>query len=125
MGHLLTDPAHSEHMAVCPQGWKEISHGPSQRKQLGPVAESTSSLSSLLLESPPDTDTSGGVASGLVGVVSVLVGVASVLVGLVSVLVGVALVLEGVALSGEPVLVPKLEICSYFQRQIQTIANST
>ena len=71
MGHLLTLTlwTHSAHMAVCPHGWKEISHGPSQRKQLGPVTDSTS-LSSLLLESPPDTETSGGVASlPVVGVV--------------------------------------------------------
>ena len=76
-------------MAVWPHGWKVISHGPSQRKQLGPVTESTS-LSSVLLESPPDTETSGGVASLLVGVASPLVGVASLLVGVVSLLVGVA-----------------------------------
>ena len=70
------------------------------------MAESTS-LSSLLLESPPDTETSGGVAllpmdvtSVLVGVVSVFVtvlaGVVSVVVGVVSVLVGVVSVLVGV-----------------------------
>ena len=83
-------------MAVCPHGWKVISHGPSQRKQLGPVTESTS-LSSVLLESPPDTETSGGVASLLVGVVSLLVGVASLLVDVVSLLEGVATLLVGVA----------------------------
>ena len=71
---------HSAHMAVWPHGWKVISHGPSQRKQLGPVTESTS-LSFVLLESPPDTETSGGVASLLVGVASLLVGVATLLVG--------------------------------------------
>ena len=68
VGHLLTGWAHVAHMAVCPHGWKEISHGPSQRKQLGPVTESTS-LSSDLSESPPDTETSGGVASLPLGVV--------------------------------------------------------
>ena len=67
-------------MAVWPHGWKVISHGPSQRKQLGPVTESTS-LSTVLLESPPDTETSGGVASLLA---SLLMGVASLLVGVVS-----------------------------------------
>ena len=79
---------HSAHMAVWPHGWKVISHGPSQRKQLGPVTESTS-LSSVLLESPPDTETSGGVASLLVGVASLLVGVATLLVGVATLLVGV------------------------------------
>ena len=69
IGHFLTGWAHVAHMAVCPHGWKEISHGPSQRKQLGPVTDSTS-LSSVLLESPPDTETSGGVASLLLGVVT-------------------------------------------------------
>ena len=83
-------------MAVWPHGWKVISHGPSQRKQLGPVTESTS-LSFVLLESPPDTDTSGGVASLLLGVASLLVGVASLLVGVASLLVGVASLLVGVA----------------------------
>ena len=84
-------------MAVWPHGWKVISHGPSQRKQLGPVTESTS-LSSVLLESPPDTETSGGVASLLVGVASLLVGVASLMVGVVApLLVGVASLLVGVA----------------------------
>ena len=84
-------------MAVWPHGWKVISHGPSQRKQLGPVTESTS-LSSVLLESPPDTETSGGVASLLVGVVSLLVDVvASLLVGVASLLVGVASLLVGMA----------------------------
>ena len=84
-------------MAVWPHGWKVISHGPSQRRQLGPVTESTS-LSFVLLESPPDTETSGGVASLLVGVVSLLEGVASLLVGVVaSLLVGVASLLVGVA----------------------------
>ena len=92
-------------MAVWPHGWKVISHGPSQRRQLGPVTESTS-LSSVLLESPPDTETSGGVASLLVGVASLLVGVASLLVCVVasllvgvvaSLLVGVASLLVGVA----------------------------
>ena len=70
-------------MAVWPHGWKVISHGPSQRRQLGPVTESTS-LSSVLLESPPATETSGGVASLLVGVASLLVGVVSLLVGVAS-----------------------------------------
>ena len=92
-------------MAVWPHGWKVISHGPSQRRQLGPVTESTS-LSSVLLESPPDTETSGGVASLMVGVASLLVGVASLLVCVVasllvgvvaSLLVGVASLLVGVA----------------------------
>ena len=77
-------------MAVCPHGWKVISHGPSQRKQLGPVTESTS-LSFVLLESPPDTETSGGVASLLVGVVSLLEGVATLLAGVATLLVGPAL----------------------------------
>ena len=84
-------------MAVWPHGWKVISHGPSQRKQLGPVTESTS-LSFVLLESPPDTETSGGVASLFVGVASLMVGVvASLLVGVASLLVGVASLLVGVA----------------------------
>ena len=83
-------------MAVWPHGWKVISHGPSQRRQLGPVTESTS-LSFVLLESPPDTDTSGGVASLLMGVASLLVDVASLLVGVASLLVGVASLLVGVA----------------------------
>ena len=41
IGHRLTGSAHATHMAVCPHGWKVISHGPSQREQLGLVTEST------------------------------------------------------------------------------------
>ena len=40
----MTGSAHTAHMAVCPHGWKEISHGPSQRKQLGPVTSPLSDV---------------------------------------------------------------------------------
>ena len=34
VGHRLTCLAHTAHIAVCPHGWKQISQGPSHRKQL-------------------------------------------------------------------------------------------